>query len=247
MTVQEFSNQFDILYDSIASKDAPGIDEYEKSVYLTKAQLEIVKEYNGTMNKYRKSFDETEKRKIDLKELIKDYKTTSSYENANSITSNELSRFYPIPDDVFLIKYERGVFNPKGNCKTLVDILPVTLDTLKEALKNPFRKPSDVRAWRLDFNTETFNENVVEIISKLPLDVYEIRYIKFPDPIILADLDSDEFNGENLTINGQVIAQTCKLNEEIHPEILDRAVELAILDYNVQKLQTKVQINSRNN
>jgi len=37
MTVTEMSNEFDILYNNIMSNQAPGIDEYEKSVFLTKA------------------------------------------------------------------------------------------------------------------------------------------------------------------------------------------------------------------
>ena len=45
MTTQEFSNEFDVLYNNIMSNQAPGLDEYEKSVFLTKAQLEILKNY----------------------------------------------------------------------------------------------------------------------------------------------------------------------------------------------------------
>lgn len=45
MTTQEFSSEFDILYNNIMSNAAPGLDEYEKSVFLTKAQEEILKNY----------------------------------------------------------------------------------------------------------------------------------------------------------------------------------------------------------
>ena len=56
MTANEFSQEFDILYNNIASNQAPGLTEYEKSVFLTKAQDEIIKNYftgkpNG--NKYQ--------------------------------------------------------------------------------------------------------------------------------------------------------------------------------------------------
>jgi hypothetical protein len=37
MSVNEFSREFDILYNNIMSNAAPGIDDYEKSVFLTKA------------------------------------------------------------------------------------------------------------------------------------------------------------------------------------------------------------------
>ena len=58
MTNQEFSNEFDVLYNNIMSNQAPGLDEYEKSVFLTKAQDEIVKNYfNPKGNKYQEGFD----------------------------------------------------------------------------------------------------------------------------------------------------------------------------------------------
>ena len=44
MPNEEFSNEFDVLYNSITSNQAPGLDEYEKSVFLTKAQSEIIRE-----------------------------------------------------------------------------------------------------------------------------------------------------------------------------------------------------------
>ena len=72
MTVQEFSNQFDILYNAIATQSAPGIDSYEKSVYLTKAQLEIIKNYyDPASNRKQKGFEGSEKRRVDLKNLIR--------------------------------------------------------------------------------------------------------------------------------------------------------------------------------
>ena len=45
MTCEEFSNEFDILYNNVMSNQAPGLDEYEKSVFLTRAQDDIVKRY----------------------------------------------------------------------------------------------------------------------------------------------------------------------------------------------------------
>ena len=45
MTIDEFKREFDISYNNIMSNAAPGLNEYEKSVFLTKAQYEIVKSY----------------------------------------------------------------------------------------------------------------------------------------------------------------------------------------------------------
>lgn len=57
MTVKEFSSEFDVLYNSITSNQAPSLDEYEKSVFLTKAQEELVRAYfNKRLNKIQEGF-----------------------------------------------------------------------------------------------------------------------------------------------------------------------------------------------
>lgn len=72
MTNLEFSNEFDVLYNSITSNQAPGLDEYEKSVFLTKAQDEIVKSYfNPRSNKTQEGFDGNEKRQIDFSMIMR--------------------------------------------------------------------------------------------------------------------------------------------------------------------------------
>ncbi len=67
MTTQEFSNEFDVLYNNIMSNQAPGLDEYEKSVFLTKAQLEILKNYfKPKGKKYGQGIEEKAKRQIEF-------------------------------------------------------------------------------------------------------------------------------------------------------------------------------------
>ena len=74
MTSEEFSNQFDVLYNNITSNQAPGLNEYEKSVFLTKAQSEIVKNYftaNSKGNNIGQGFDDSAKRQADFSMLMK--------------------------------------------------------------------------------------------------------------------------------------------------------------------------------
>ena len=72
MTNEEFSNEFDVLYNSITSNQAPGLDEYEKSVFLTKAQSEILREYfNSRVDGTNGGFDGSQKRQYDFSFLIK--------------------------------------------------------------------------------------------------------------------------------------------------------------------------------
>ncbi len=74
MTIQEFSDQFDVLYNNIISNQAPGLNEYEKSLFLTKAEKEIVKNYftaQSKGNNIGQGFDDSAKRQADFSILMK--------------------------------------------------------------------------------------------------------------------------------------------------------------------------------
>lgn len=247
MTNQEFRNQFDISYNAIASNASPGIDDYELSVYLTKAQLEIVKNYYDPLsNRKQKGFEATEKRRRDLNQLVKDYKTSDTISNSSNIDSQ--SKFYIVPNDLFLIVNEKAKITSEDcfNNKTL-SIKPISYDEYDVQIDNPFEKPDSKIAWRLDLSNVN-NTKVVEIIS--PYNItgsleYQIRYIKYPKPIIITNLNT-AFPSDNLTIDGISAETSCELNTEICREILDRAVLLATADYKPQGLQVKAQMSQTN-
>lgn len=256
MTTAEFSHEFDIAYNSIASNSAPGIDVYEKSVYLTRAQLEIVNNYfNPKGNKYQTGFEQSSKRRVDLRELVKgEVSVTAAAGNSDDRISEELSQMYRIKNDVFLIIQEKAKVSSTDACinDTYIKVKPITHDEYNTQENNPFKKPDQSVIWRLDYSTISFggqeaadDVRVVELLSPYTVTQYKYRYVKYPEPIILANLSS-EYPNESLTIDGVFIAQTCKLNESIHREILNRAVEMAVADYAPEKLKQKVELNQRN-
>ena len=243
MTTTEFSEQFDIHYDNIASKSAPGLDLYEKSVFLTKAQLELIKNhYKSSGNKYLKGFEGSEKRRVDLKELIKNYKTTQVISSSSNL--NDKSYFFEVPNDLFLIVQESCKLDQTKACflNKITKVIPKTHDEYNIQIENPFKTPDENNVWRMDFS-KINNKKIVELISNYKIDSYNLRYIKYPDPIILTKFDG-EYNG--LSIDGKIDEMTCKLDESIHYEILDRAVEIAVSDYKNIGLQNRVQLNLRN-
>ena len=243
MTVEELNNEFDIHYNSIAGQSSPNLDLYEKSIFFTKAQLELVKDYyDPQSNRKQKGFEASEKRRTDLKELIKNYKSSTFFSDNNAIDSN--SKFFNIPNDVFLITNEKGIIKDTGcfEGKSL-NIKPMTQDEYNIQIDNPFKKPNEKVAWRLDFS-KINNNKVVEIVTPYKIE-YNLRYIKYPKPIILGDLDI-LFPSENLSIDGQTSPSTCELDIEIHKEIVDRAVELALRDYKPSGLESKTQLDQRN-
>ena len=243
MSIEELNNEFDIHYNSIAGQSSPNLDLYEKSIFFTKAQLELVKDYyDPQSNRKQKGFEASEKRRTDLKELIKNYKSLVSFSDNNAIDSN--SKFFNIPNDVFIITNEKGIIKDTGcfEGKSL-NIKPMTQDEYNIQIDNPFKRPNEKVAWRLDFS-KINNNKVVEIVTPYKIE-YNLRYIKYPKPIILGDLDI-LFPSENLSIDGQTSPSTCELDIEIHKEIVDRAVELALRDYKPSGLESKIQIDQRN-
>lgn len=219
MTTEEFSNEFDTLLNSFGKvPNTVEVDEYEKSVFLTNAQEEIVIDlYNGK-NPFRDSFEKTEEIRRYLSDLIRTY-TTSTKEKRYAGLSNK-SVFFKLPEDLWFITYESvnlkddelGCMGGEG-----ILVMPVTQDEYHRIKKNPFRGPNERRAIRLDLS-----EKVVEIVSKYNIDTYLVRYLARPRPIILSKLPDD------LSINGVSDKTECELNPVIHRAILERAVKLAI-------------------
>jgi len=246
MTTKELSNEFDILYNSIATNAAPGIDLYEKSVYLTKAQLEIVKNYfNPKGNKYQTGFEGSTKRRNDLNELIKGAKSTVQITSDNGISST--SQFFRVENEVFLIIQEQAKVSSTDICVDgkYLKVVPKTHDEYEIQKNNPFKKPDDKVIWRLDYYSQTGGSKNIELIPAYTVTEYKYRYVKYPEPIVLTNLTT-AFSGEGLSIDGISTEQTCKLSKSVHREILDRAVEFALADYKPANLPNIAQMNTRN-
>lgn len=233
MTIQDFSSGFDTLLNSYAVRviesggtDNPAtieLDEYEKSLLLTKSQQEIAIElYNGR-NPLGESFEETEQLRRYLATLVIEAKpemiTNSSGTHIGMEGSN--SYFFTLPDNVMFITYESVKLSEEEDdkCKTpkTLEVKPVRQDEYHKIRQNPFRGANDRRALRLDLA-----DGVIEIICKYNVAEYYIRYVRKVKPIILVDLDEDQ------SIEGEREEQGSELPDFLHQYILDRAVQLAI-------------------
>ena len=226
MTTEEFSNEFDTLLNSYSTIEAFGktpstveLDEYEKSIFLTNAQEEIViSMYNGK-NPFGDSFERTEEIRRYLSTLIKTYTTTDKKVGYTGLSKSSV--FFELPDDLWFITYESVNLKDDGlGCMNGEDVsvIPITQDEYHRIRKNPFRGTNERRALRLDLSGK-----VVEIISKYNVESYLIRYLSRPTPIVLTDL------ADNLSINGTSVKTECELNPVVHRAILERAVKLAIM------------------
>lgn len=219
----EFSNGFDVLYNNIMSNAAPGINEYEKSVLLTKAQDEVLKNYfNPKGNKYQEGFDGSAKRQIDFSGLISVKEGTL----LNGQTGFDFrAKIYRMPEDVFLI------INETLTTDTGVkQVVPISFDEYSRLMSRPYKEPLKYQAWRLVTEGSGSDNIIVELIphSGETVSKYTIRYVRRPKPIVLVDLASEY---GDVSINGVSTISECELNPLIHEEILQRAVEMAKIVY----------------
>ena len=209
MTLEELSNEFDVIINSYDNSQSLVFNEYEKSIYLTKAQEYIIKDL------YR-NYEGTEELNSYLKTLIKD--KTYTIEDSTNI---ELD----YPDNFLYILKEYANINTTCKSNSRVDVLPITQDEYNEVVENPFRG-SKSKVLRLE-------ENKIKLITDLPIISYTMTYLSNPSPIILIDLP----NG--LTINNESRkSTTIETSESIHREILDKAVQLAIQSKTLLKSST---------
>ena len=219
MNVQEFSNSFDTLLqpyiakESFSEQNNLAFDEYEKSIFLTKAQEQIVLEL------YQELEQSEEVRKY-LSNLIKtDNYVPVGEQDETLINSNFKSYKVEISNDILFMIYEQCTLSDENNCinNKIVSVVPTIHDDLDKVLKNPFKSPNNRKVIRLDF------DNKIELISKYNISNYKVRYLKKPNPIILITLE------DNLSINnGDTKVSNGETNPILHERIVQRAVQLAV-------------------
>ena len=243
MTNQEFSNEFDVLYNNIMSNRAPGLDEYEKSVFLTKAQDEIVKNYfNPKGNKYQEGFDGNEKRQIDFSMIMRSNKISSGFTDG---VFDSRGKVVTINSDVMMILNEyatvtraQSVGDTNSISETVrLTIVPINYTEYSRLMSKPFKRPLKWQAWRLLTNDGTIKKAEIIVGPNDTLTAYHIRYIKRPQAIILSNL-------EGVTLDNKTTAQECELDPILHQEILQRAVELAKAAY-IGDLNSNVELGKR--
>jgi len=104
MTCNEFSNTFDVLLNSyrtlnkLTEGNIPNtinLNEYEKSVFLTAAQEDLIMSVYDGKGIYLSSFEGTEKFRKYLNELIKTIEITA-FESGTGVSPN--SKFVTLPE-----------------------------------------------------------------------------------------------------------------------------------------------------
>jgi len=217
MTSQEMSKEFNIVFESVASMNAPGYTEYEKSILLTQA------EYDITIETAQVASDTNDYARTILAKLLTPYtglgaptQATNVFGNTNTVraytitlsTTLGLEFFYPFVE--FAVTGSGGTAYERA-CK------PIDYNTYYTSLSNPYAKPYVDLYWRL------YDGDHLTIITDgtaLTTPYLKGLYVKKPTPIITTAA------APAFTIDGYLNTDGVKnsqLNEIIHREIVYRA------------------------
>lgn len=233
MTPLELRNLFNLQYNNIFSAAAPALNDYEISLYLTKAVKELVQTYY-TGQADGNPVDSTE----ELRELLAFYtkeKNITEIISGNSKYNCEES-IVSLDNNVWYILNEYILTNDRW-----LRVKPISYDQLHGLLTNPYKQPNAFRAYRVEQNSD--EGLILKIYSKRCVDIYSINYIEVPEPIIISSL-SDVLPG--LTIESKATVNIPRYpNNWLWDLIINRAVELATRDYKSNDLNSQVQLNSR--
>lgn len=293
MINKEFISEFDLLYNNVASNQSPGFTNYEKSVFLTKAQEDILKAYlNRQTNKLLEGQDSSSLRQIDFSTITRTINLIRS-NSKYKLSGLPYSECFAFPQDAFFILNEQiKVENEYDKTKEILQVIPLTNNEFTRNMLKPYKQPLKGQAWRIFTGNDIMEGAIIETIAhyKQRIESYSVRYIRRPHPIILEDLDNNSIEGYNLESAGYEMTCTeddiqtvegipyvkktltevlddgnrggvtyrvnpysvqaspgetviikgkdCELPEELHRDIVVRAVEIAKVAYtgNIQEM-----------
>lgn len=223
MTRQEIADEFDILYNNISSGAAPNLNGYEVSLFLTRAQGELVRLYYNGSNPRYSSFENDEETRRYLDTLV----TSTTVQLRNPVS---LSKYYDYTvdkaDGVMFVLRENAT-NASEGCLggSLVQVIPVKHEDLNRILEDPFKAPNGRKALRYDLSEAGSTQ--FHIVSGTALSDYRLTYLRKPKPIIVEDL-----SGYGRTIEGETdVTEPYDIPDALMHKVIARACELAKAAY----------------
>jgi len=227
MTAAEMLTAFKFGLDKFDSLNYPNFEPLEIDLLLNQAQDRFVKQRYGSTNTKRQSFEETQKRTDDLKNVVKSAILTPL---ANQILNKPNGVFIQLPTDYWFALNEECDLQYTNCNSTLTTtrpgIKPIQHDDYNKTIKDPFNKPWEEEVVRLESDT------YIELITadNQTIQTYYLRYIKKPVRI-------DSVSSTNVN---------CELSDHAHQEIVDMTIAIALEGIEARRQQTFNNINNTN-
>ena len=221
----ELSAAFDLEYNNIMTNLAPGINEYEKSYFLTQAQKLLIRQLLV-------DYPANPAADIALRGLVQTTQTTpgatTSYFIWDSVYTYTVNG---LRDDTMQILSETAVLT-RGGISSSAAIVPLQYSELTKMAKHIYPYPPRGVVWRINGNDiGSGTDAIVHVSSKD--DVYIITpkdytlnkvftsIVNYPQPIILATLSNEA------KIDGQTVVSIGSIPRSFWPQLITLAVQLA--------------------
>ena len=220
MTVKEMHYDFDLKIDKVASFSKEDFNVAEKDWLLNEAQLVEVKTTYGTHNSYRKGFETTQKRYDDLSALHVKYPVQTGVtptlhpEGVYEMSLSDLDFDYLFLTRAFVKADYKG-------CLKTINLRETQTDDLNLAMDDPFNNSSKefilYNIGRGEDGTPSLfiypDPNSTSIVEVC------VEYLKYPAKI--------NYGGYTYIDGVTYPTQDSELSKHLHPEIVDKAVEIA--------------------
>jgi len=219
MELTEISDRIDTELNSFDG--GISVDEYEKSLYLTKVQkkmyYDLLKafEMNGIITHLLKPF---------LKDAVI---TTLAVPTPIAIPG---AQYFELPVDIEKIVYETATLNIPADESLhgkVTDVRATKIAEMSYKMDNPFSEPDATETIRVI--SEKSTSDLAELHAAAPISAYNIKYLKKILPIVLEALP------DGLTIDGVGIATNTVFNDEMLDTIIDGVVKSILKDKLLQK------------
>jgi len=183
MQANDQAKEYLDILDKRTSNSSPGFTDEEISFTLSQAQEEYLKrKYNWRGNPYNQGFENSEKRRKDLAQLIKaitiSYNTTTaeyvySIQGGNTYSIEDTNAFFrdssiinpngtlwKLPKDFLWAIKEEVSWNTSESCYSgnRYSVKPVTHDEYNQWIDNSFKQPWFKETWRMEYSSE-YNAN----------------------------------------------------------------------------------------
>ncbi len=221
MTRSDMHIEFKLLMDKAGGGGAPSFIAAEIDRFLNIAQDKFVTKRAFGNNPRRTSFEEDQKRRDDLRTLIKQESISPS---ASATDNKPNGLFFKLPTDYRHAINEEALINSGLETEKRVSVKPITHDRYNKIIDDPFNKPVKDTVYRLDYGKT--DKPSFELLwgEGQYISTYFLRYIKNPLEI--------------------TSSQDCILADHTHREIVRMAVVDALETIEQPRYQSsKIELN----
>lgn len=218
MNATQMSYEFNVVYEAIASNDAPGYEPHEKSLILSTAQEEVLNDI------LEEGIEENEFNRLAISPLIKKIEVASGNITSNSHYSNGYTIDIATASSITLDDV-RYFVNERANSD--VDITPISHDFYKANKDNPFKNPDSTEFWRL-VNDLSDSATIYIITDSTALTTYKLDYLTKLTPIIVPGVTaSNVIDGTTVDTTINTNGLDCTLHHSVHRKIINKAAQNA--------------------